>query len=327
MLKLSIKLKQILNSSYNRFVLKKAGFYSLALFIALTFAFFIPRFMSEGDRNIWIVYFFNLDKPLEEQYLIFWENLLKMDLGPSFNYYPMTVVDVMLPRLVFSLVLVIPVLFISFYIGNWIGAKAAYLKGRINDAVYMFFLCLRSAPFYWLGLIIFIYFVTGNNIFLSHPGGISPQMSPGFNIDYFIDLFRHYMAPFLTLIIVNAGFWAVGMRAMILYEMETSYIYYAKHMGFRPKILRQYSQRNAILPQFTLLNLRFNELISETLIVEYVFLWPGIGTLYMESLFNRDYPLIMGITIVILVIAIIGNFLVDITYGFLDPRIKTGQKG
>lgn len=324
MIKTSSKLREIFDHSYTRFVLKKAIFYLIAAFIALTFVFLIPRFMVE-TRTGFVVYFFGLDRPLEEQYFAFLNNLIHLDLGPSFLYYPSTVVEIALPRLIYSLVLVVPVLFLSFFIGNWIGSKAAYLgNSRFGDIVYFILLCFRAAPFYWLGLMIFVYFVIGNNIFLAHPGGISPGVSRGFTLEFFIDSIRHYIPAFLTLLLVNLGFWAVRMRALTLSEMESNYIQFVEHLGFRNSTLRKYTQRNAILPQFTMLNLRFNELIGETLIVENILLWPGIGVLYMESIIGRDYPLIMGITLIFLLVAIIGNFFVDITYGFLDPRIKTG---
>ncbi|MFX0140838.1 MAG: ABC transporter permease, partial [Candidatus Hodarchaeota archaeon] len=301
MRKTDSKLMKIFSHSSLNFILKKAFFYLIAIIIALTFAFFVPRFMADTS-NIWVRYFFDLDKPLVEQYLIFWLNLIQLDLGPSFTYYPMRVTEVMFFPLIYTLLLVIPVLVLSFYFGNWIGSRAAYLEGRANDIVYYTLLCFRSAPFYWLGIIIFVYFVTGDNIFLAHPGGISPEVSRGFTLEFFIDTLRHYAPAFLTLLIVNVGFWAMGMRAMILYEMETSYINYAKHIGFKNSTLRKYSQRNAILPQFTMLNLKLNELVGETLIIENVLLWPGIGTLYLDSILARDYPLVMGITIVFLVV-------------------------
>ncbi|MFX1298146.1 MAG: ABC transporter permease subunit, partial [Promethearchaeota archaeon] len=90
---------------------------------------------------------------------------------------------------------------------------------------------------------------------------------------------------------------------------------------------RKYVERNAILPQFTGLNLRFNEMIGATLITEMVFLWPGLGRLIYEAFISLDYPLIIGAFIITILVIVIGNFLIDITYGFLDPRIRTNQEG
>ncbi len=325
------KIKALM-SPYAYFVLRKAGFYSLALFIGLNFAFFIPRLIPMNERfNIFMIYFFDLDKPIAEQYIIFWIRLIQLDLGPSFSYYPLTVWEVLFIPVLLSFLLVFPVLFLSFFIGNWIGGKAAYLKGRVNDIVYFTFIFISSTPFYWLALIIFVYFVTGSNILLSHPGGMSPEMFPPNTlnelftqrgVEFLIDVLRHYLAPFFTLLIVNIGIWARDMRALTIYEVESNYLYYAKQLGFRPNILRKYAQRNAILPQMTQLNIRLNELIGATLIIEYVFLWPGLGTLFIQSISSSDYPLVMGLIILTLVILIGCNFLIDITYGFVDPRVK-----
>jgi peptide/nickel transport system permease protein len=343
------KLKGFLTHSYSRFVLKKAIFYLIVVFIALTCVFAIPRFMpgdpatrllrppptgtdpqrlalyNEIKQNM--IAYFGLDKPLHEQFIDFWIHMFQFDLGSSYTYYPTSVIEIVLPRLIYTLVLVLPVLFISFFLGNWIGGRAAFLKGRLNDFVYLLSIIAANAPFYWLGLIVFIYFVTGDNIFLSHPGGLSPDISRGFTWEFFIDTLRHYAPAFITLIIVTTGGWATGMRAMTLYEKESEYLLYAKQMGFKTRTMRKYAQRNAILPQFTGLNLRLNELIGMTVIVENIFLWPGIGWVAGLAVTNQDYPLVIATFLVTLVVVIIGNFLVDITYGFLDPRIKTGHGG
>ncbi|UCG01829.1 MAG: ABC transporter permease [Candidatus Heimdallarchaeota archaeon] len=343
------RLKGIITHSYSRFVFKKAMFYLIVIFIALTFVFAIPRFMpgdpatrllrpppagADPERmalyteiKARMVAYFGLDKPLHEQFIEFWIHMLQFDLGSSYTYYPTPVVEIILPRLIYSMVLAIPVLFISFFLGNWIGGRAAFLKGRLNDLTYLFSVIAANAPFYWLGIMVFVYFVIGDNIFLSHPGGISPDMSRDLSLEFFIDTLRHYAPPFFTLIIVMTGGWATGMRAMTLYEKESEYLLYAKQMGFRTRTMRQYAQRNAFLPQFTGLNLRLNELIGMTIIVENIFLWPGIGALAGNAVNVQDYPLIVGTFLVTLVVVIVGNFLVDITYGFLDPRIKTGHGG
>lgn len=86
-----------------------------------------------------------------------------------------------------------------------------------------------------------------------------------------------------------------------------------------------YAQRNAILPQFTGLNLLFNALIGETLIIEVIVGWPGIGKLMYDSVFSVDYPMILGCFLITMCVVILGNFLIDILYGFIDPRIRTGR--
>jgi peptide/nickel transport system permease protein len=114
---------------------------------------------------------------------------------------------------------------------------------------------------------------------------------------------------------------------MTLYELDAGYILYAKQLGFRKNKLMSYASRNAILPQFTGLNVNLNNLIGMTMIIEMVFRWDGVGLLALNAVRSRDYFLILGTFLITMVVVIIGNFLVDIAYGFLDPRIRTGREG
>ncbi len=349
----------LITHSYTRFAFKKGIFYLIVIFIALSFSFAIPRFMP-GDpatrmlrpppigadpeslaqyREIKqrMLEYYGLNESLGDQFVEFWIHMFEIDLGTSYVYYPTPVLNTMLPRVVLTLLLVLPSLFISFFIGNWIGGRSAFLKGRLNDLVYYACVLAQSAPFYWVGLIVFVLFVTGNNqFFLSHPGGMSPEMFPPNTltelftqrgVEFLIDFIRHYLAPFLTLTIVATGGWATGMRAMTLYEKEAEYLLYAEQMGFKTQTLRQYAQRNAILPQITGLNLRLNELIGSSIIIEAIFQYPGVGSLAGLAIGNQDYPLVIGTFLITLVVVVIGNFIVDIAYGFIDPRIKTGHRG
>jgi len=158
-------------------------------------------------------------------------------------------------------------------------------------------------------------------------GTFSPRLIPGWNLTSFIDALRHYALPFLTLLIITTGGWASGMRSMTLYELDSGYILYAKQLGFRKKKLASYAQRNAILPQFTGLNINLNNLIGMTMIIEMVFMWDGLGLLALDAVQARDYSMMLGTFLVTMVVVILGNFLVDIAYAFLDPRIRTGRGG
>ena len=135
----------------------------------------------------------------------------------------------------------------------------------------------------------------------------------------------HYALPFLTLFIIYVGGWATGMRSMVIHEMDSGYVRYGEQLGFRKSKLMSYAERNAILPQFTGLNLLFNALIGETAILEVIFGWPGVGRMMFDAVLSNDYPLIFGGFLVVMVVVILGNFLIDILYGFIDPRIRVGR--
>jgi len=323
--------------------------------------------------------YFGLDKSLFEQYINFWANLLSGNLGYAvmrgYNFRP--VATVVMQKLPYTLALVLPVLLIGFFMGNWIGARAASIKGKKSQALYFTSIFASQMPFYWfaivllfllavnvsdlvklaalgiigsvmvvlfllavisspvklaltgiLGGVMVILFLLAVNAGIFPTGGtFNPRLIPGWNFPSFIDVLRHYALPFLTLLIITTGGWASGMRSMTLYELDSGYILYAKQLGFRKKKLMSYARRNAILPQFTGLNVNLNNLIGMTMIIEMVFRWDGLGLLALNAVQARDYFMILGTFLVTMVVVIIGNFLVDIAYAFLDPRIRTGREG
>ena len=337
-------MKNPLSYPFVKFILKKGLFYLIVTFIALNFIFLIPRLMpgnpidrmippgttDEGRKNLReeLKRYFGLNKSWSEQYLNFWSNLLRGDLGyATMSTYSFTpVVDAVMSKLPYTLVLVIPVLFIGFFLGNWIGARAAYAKGKISDAVYYVSVITSQMPFYWFAMVL-LFLLAVNARILPTGGTFSPRFIPGFDFASFKDALYHYILPFLTLLIITTGGWATGMRSMTLYELDAGYILYSRQLGFRNKKLMSYAERNAILPQFTGLNINLNNLIGMTMIIEIVFRWDGIGLLTLTAVQSRDYFMMLGTFILTMVVVVLGNFLVDVAYAFLDPRIRTGTGG
>jgi peptide/nickel transport system permease protein len=336
---------RLLKHPFARFVVKKVVFYLIVAFIALNIVFFIPRLMPGNPVDQMIppgipqagmirireslTEYFGFDRPLHEQYISFWANLLlRGDMGTvtleRFRYHP--VAAVVMSKLPYTLVLVVPVLLISFFVGNWIGARAAYMKGKRGEAVYFTSVFASQLPFYWFGIVLLYLLAFKAGIF-PMGGTFTPGRIPGMNLETFIDALRHYALPFLTLLIITTGGWATGMRAMTLYELDSGYILYAKQLGFRGKRLMSYAKRNAILPQFTGLNINLNNLIGMTMIIEIVFGWKGLGLLAFDAIFARDYMTMLGTFMVTMIVVIVGNFLVDLAYAFIDPRIRAGQGG
>jgi peptide/nickel transport system permease protein len=389
--------KSLFTHSFAKFLYKKIFFYVIVTFIALTFIFLIPRLMQGNpiDQMIppgttdagrlalkkQLEGYFGLNKTLLEQYVAFWANLLRGNLGvgimQGYDFRP--IADVVMSKLPKTLALAIPVLLIGFFIGNWIGGRAAYTKGKPSEAVYFTSILSSQMPFYWfamvmlfilavdvaniiklaalgivgctmvvlllltittdpfkrtvtgaLGLMIVALFVLAVYVGIFPTGGtFSPRFIPALHPlnEIFVDLLRHYALPFLTLLIITTGGWASGMRSMTLYELDAGYILYARQLGFRETKLMSYARRNAILPQFTGLNINLNNLIGMTMIIEMVFRWDGLGLLALDAVRARDYFMILGTFLVTMVVVIVGNLLVDIAYAFLDPRIRTGREG
>lgn len=322
---------------FYKYVGKKFLYYLVAFFIAVSITFIIPRLLPnqidiilppptnvndpEYQRRLAeLMDFFKIDKSPLEGLWDFWVDFFRFDFGPSMYYYPKSVVDIVVSRLPFTLVIVLPALFCSFFLGNWIGGRIGFSKGRKNTIMYYLLVALQSVPFYWFSLIILDFLGFKLDLWTGQP-------PPNFAWENFFTLFQMGLLPFLTLLICTTGGWATGMRAMTIYEMNSSYILYCEKLGFRKSKLQSIVQRNAILPQITGLNLRFSEFIGATLVIEKVFNWPGLGDITIIAFQKSDYTLIMGCFLVTILIILIGNFLIDILYGFIDPRIKTGGEG
>jgi peptide/nickel transport system permease protein len=340
-------LKGVFSHPYVKFVAKRVAFYGLVVFVALTLAFFIPRFMPGSPIQNWIrgmptggtsvnytaikiaiEEYYGLNKPLQEQYVNFWRNLLHWppNLGISYRFQQRPVVAVVLERLPHTLVLVVPILIISFFLGNWIGAKAAYMGGKPSELVYFLSVFSNRLPSFWLGIILTFVLSTWLGLLPPVGGAAIPLIQTTATLESISNFFRHFTLPFLTLFIIYLGGWATGMRSMVIPEMDSGYVRYSDQLGFRKSKSMAYAKRNAMLPQFTGLNLYFNALIGETTVIEYLFGWPGVGRLLYEGAYFCDYNVIIGTFIVILIIVTLGNFIIDILYGIMDPRIRIGGK-
>ena len=123
------------------------------------------------------------------------------------------------------------------------------------------------------------------------------------------------------------GGWAIGMRNLIIYELEADYANYLQALGAPSRLVRKYAYRNAVLPQMSGLALALGAVVGGAIVTEIIFGYPGLGTLIFTAITNRDYFLLQGIFLFIIVGVLIANFLVDIAYVIVDPRTRTGLQG
>jgi len=339
--------KRLAKRPFARFFTKKILFLLVTVFLAYTLLFVIPRLAPTNPAEVAVrkitvqpgmtpekveamreKYYdlFGLNKPIAEQYYSFWKRVLTMDFGLSISRYPKSVANLIMDSLGWTLVLVIPVWILAFIVGNYLGAWAAFSKNKLIHAYYTFSVYLNSAPYYWFALILVFVFAVKLGWFPT-ARAYTPGLTPSLSLRFISDAAYHYALPFLSLFISGIGNWCTGMRAMTIYERQSDYVYYARQMGFGEGKLRKYAQRNAILPQVTGLPIILSSLIGQTMLVEIVFGWPGLGTLALGAARNLDYPLLEGLFVITVVVVLIGNFLMDIIYGFIDPRIRTGYVG
>jgi peptide/nickel transport system permease protein len=158
-------------------------------------------------------------------------------------------------------------------------------------------------------------------------GAYSLGTSPSFTWGFIADASTFYWLPFLSLLLINIGGQAVGMRSMAIYELGSDYVNYSRSLGIGDRKMTTYIFRNAMLPQITGLALSIGAMIGGALVTELVFSYPGMGYLLFSSISSNDYSVIQGVTLIITVAVLVANYLVEVLYGFIDPRIRAAKSG
>jgi peptide/nickel transport system permease protein len=268
---------------------------------------------------------FGFDVPLWKQYLNFWAALFHGDLGLSIANFPTPVWDLIRGALPYTLALLVPAILLSFWAGNKVGAMAARRKVLDNSLLPASYV-LTATPQMWLGIVLIWVFASVYKIF-PVSGAYDLGLQPEWSWEFVGSFLQHWILPFLSLFLVAFGGWAIGMRNMIIYELESDYSTYLAALGAPQKLVRRYAYRNALLPQITGLALALGAVVSGAIVVEIVFSYPGLGTLTLNAIENRDYFLIQGIFLFLIVGVLIANFIVDIAYVLIDPRTRIGMQG
>ena len=185
---------------------------------------------------------------------------------------------------------------------------------------------LTATPQMWLGIILAWLFASSLAI-LPVSGAYSLALQPEWSLEFAGSFLYHWILPFSALFLVAFGGWAIGMRNMIIYELEADYSNYLAALGAPTKLVRKYAYRNALLPQITGLALALGAVVAGAIVVEIVFSYPGLGTLTLTAIQNRDYFLIQGIFLFLIVGVLIANLIIDIAYVVIDPRTRVGMQG
>ena len=325
-----------------RYFGRKLFIYALTFIVAATIDWMIPRFMPgnpvqgllsrshvtpEALPALQAYYnnLFGLDQPILQQYANFWSSLLHGDLGRSVYLSGSPVTSVIMAALPYTLGLLIPAILISWWAGNKFGAIAARRKWLDNAFLPLGYI-LTATPYMWLGIIIAWVLGTVLGIF-PISGGYSYAMEPSFSLAFVTSLASHWVMPFLSLFLVMFGGWAIGMRNMIIYELDADYSRYLTSLGAPNGLVRRYAYGNALLPQVTGLALTLGVIVAGALVTEIVFAYPGLGKLLLAAVQNQDYFLLQGIFLFVIIGVLIANFLVDIAYVFVDPRTRVGMRG
>ncbi|MFY9302680.1 MAG: ABC transporter permease, partial [Atribacterales bacterium] len=257
-----------------------------------------------------------------DQYIKFWGNILRGDLGPSFSSFPTPVMDLIRNSLPWTVGLLLVTTVLSWVIGNILGGIVGCNRNkRWAKGLEVTINALRPIPYYIMALLLLIVFSYILPLFPS--GGAYPIGTvPRRDWSFFADVLKHAFLPGLSLLLVGIGGWFQGMRTLVSHIMGEDYVVYAKLANLNKKdVFSNYIMRNAMLPQITGLALQLGMIFSGTLITEIVFNYPGLGLLSYNAILRSDYNLIMGVTILSIVAVSFGTLIIDLIYPLLDPRI------
>ncbi|RNF39496.1 ABC transporter permease [Planococcus salinus] len=256
---------------------------------------------------------YNLDEPIPVQYIMYIKDLAMLDLGPSIQSETRTVNDIIADGIPASATLGLQAIVVALVFGLFLGIIAALNHNRLLDYGAMLFAIIGiSVPSFILAPLLIN--------FLAVKWGVLPVASWG--------TWQHSVMPTLALATTPLAVIARFMRSSMLEVMSQNYIKTADAKGLSSfKIVVSHGIRNAILPVVSFIGPLFVSLITGTFVIEKIFAVPGIGKYFVDSIFNRDYPVIMGTTVFFSAILVITLFLIDISYRLIDPRIKLTSKG
>ncbi|MGI5089060.1 oligopeptide ABC transporter permease OppB [Treponema vincentii] len=305
-----------------RFIIRRLISLIPTLFLIVTFSFFIMKVAPGGPfsaernpppevlANINKVY--HLDEPIPKQYVRYLGNMLRGDLGPSFRYKDYTVNDLIGNTMPNSLILGITALCSALFFGLLVGLISAVKRNSIADYAAMSVAVIGiSVPLFVVGPLLMLLFAVKLK-WLPTSGWITGRQG-----------LKTLIMPALALSLPYFAYIARLSRASVLEVLRSDYIRtaYAKGLSY-PVVLFKHALKGAMLPVISYLGPAFAGIITGSVVIERIFLVPGLGTFFVQSALNRDYTLIMGTVIMYSVILILMNFVVDILYAVIDPRIS-----
>ena len=329
---------------YRKYFGKKILWFVITFVVAVFLNFFLPRLMpadpvaaitgkmasgmtdASAVQEIYKRYEeeFGTNKPMWQQFLIFCKNAVRGDFGTSFSQYPRKVSDIISSAIGWTIALQLPAILVGWLLGNLLGALAAYLRKGWDKVLMPVSLFMSNVPAFGMAVILLVVF--GVNLkWFPIAGGYSFDMIPNLSWSFVKSVISHYQLPFWSIVLVSIGGQAVGMRSMTIYELNADYVKYARFLGIKDSKIVGYVFRNAMLPQITGLALSIGTMIGGALVAEIVFSYPGLGSTMYAAVTAADYPLISATTLIITVMVLLVTFLLDIVYGFIDPRVKAAQ--
>jgi len=321
-----------------KYILNKTAFFFITLWVAITINFILPRLMPgnpalamiarykgrisiQALHSIEVAFGLNIHQSIFQQYFSYLDRTLTFNFGTSLVYYPSTVAEEIAIHMPWTLGLMGITTVISFIVGTLIGIRAAWKRNSaLSSSSVVISLFLNSVPYFWIALLFqyILGFVLG---WFPISGAYSLIQSKGINM--IGSIIYHAILPASTIFITSMGGWILTMRNNMIDELSSDYAIFAYAKGLPEKrIDYNYVARNAILPNFTQFAMAIGFIVSGALLTEMVFSYPGIGYLLYQAVIGLDYPLMQSLFFFITVSVLVANFIMDMLYILIDPRVR-----
>lgn len=336
-----------LRSIFGSFIFRRLMRALLTIFLVSTFIFFLVRMLPGNPIEVYInrqmtqygysyddaanqarsLFAIDVDRHPLLQYFDYMKNLLQGDLGTSMVLPGTTVSSVILSRIWWTIFSVGTALIIAFVLGSLIGMIMAYKRGSLFDGLASTIgSILNSIPNYLLALMIISVFAVqlGWIPYVKMRGSVTSGQPVELSFAFIKDALYHAILPIGVYVITSIGGWMLLMKSSTISTLEEDYVSAARARGIPEwRILFFYVGRNAILPLFTQLTISIGFVVGGSLLVEPIFQYQGIGMRLLESINQRDYPVLQGIFLVITISVVTALFIADLLYSRLDPRIRS----
>ncbi len=329
---------------YRKYFTKKILWFIATFIVAVLLNFILPRLMpgdpvavitakvaqgiSDADtvKELYENYAeqFGVNDPMYIQFITYFKNAMTGDFGKSFSQYPREVSDILANAIWWTIGLQLPAIIVGWIIGNLLGALAAYIRKGFDKVIMPLSLFLSNIPAFGMAVILLTLFAIKLEL-APTSGGYGFDMIPNFSWEFVKSVIVHYQLPFWSIVAVAVGGQAIGMRSMSIYELNADYVKYSRFLGINDRKIVGYVFRNAMLPQITGLALAIGTMVGGALVAEIIFSYPGLGTTMLAAIKASDYPLLSATTLIITLMVLVSTFILDLVYGFIDPRVKAAQ--
>lgn len=310
--------------------------YGLVIFTALALNFVLPRLapgepidylmppdsspLVTPEQREALLASYDLDGSNTDQFVTYVKNLTQGDLGVSIRT-GQPVREIVAGRLAWSVLLVGVAVAVSTVLGVFLGFAAGWRRGTKRDIGFLAaVLAVDALPAFFVGLMLLLIFSATLDWFPVY-GAVEAADISGWAL--IADVARRLVLPASTLVLAGIGSIFVVSRSALVSELAEDYVFMARAKGLNDSAVRRHAQRNALLPVSTAVLLGFSTLVGAATIVETIFSYPGLGSLAFDSVLARDYPVLQGVFLLLALIGIGANFLSDLLYPLLDPRVKT----